>query len=206
MVLYRHPVSSCSRRAVLTILELGIEDRIGLVTVDLANGAQRAPEYLELNPNGRVPVLDDDGFVLWESHAIMQYLADGTPGQTLFPAERRARADVARWMFWNAHHFSSGVGVLNRERWVKKIVGLGEPDPVEVARGEALVTQFGAVLDAHLAGKDWLVGGRVTLADLSIAAELSTMKFAQLPLDDFKNVLVWFERVSSRPSWAKASA
>src|SRR5207244_880590 len=150
--------------------------RVELVTVDLSKGAHRSLDYLRFNPNGRVPVLDDDGFVLWESHAIMQYLADATPGQTIFPNERRARADVVRWMFWCSHHFAQGIGVLNRERWVKKMIGLGDPDPSEVARGEALVKDFGAILDAHLARRTWISGDDLSLADLSIAAELSTMQ------------------------------
>jgi glutathione S-transferase len=195
---------SCSRRAVQTVLELGLEDRVELVTVDLANGAQRAPEFLAKNPNGRVPVLVDGDFVLWESNAIMQYLADGVPGQRLFPEEQRARADVVRWMFWNAHHFSQGVSTLNRERMVKKILGQGEPDPAEVARGEAMVRTFGAVLDARLEGRPYLVGDGLTLADIAVASELSSWERAALPLDGFGNVRRWFDSVRSRPSWARS--
>lgn len=190
----------------MTVFELGLADRVELVHVDLTAGAQRQPGHLALNPNGRVPVLDDDGFVLWESHAIMQYLADGTAGQTIYPSERHARADVHRWMFWHTHHLSGGIAVLNRERMVKRFLGLGDPDPVEVARGEALVRQFGAILDAHLAGKDWVAQGRLTLADLSIASDLSSMERAQLPLGDFANVQAWFARVAARESWRLASA
>lgn len=206
MRLYRHPMSSCSRRAVMTVLELGLRDRVEFVTIDLATGVQRQVAHLARNPNGRVPVLEDDGFVLWESHAIMQYLAEGTPGQTLFPAERHARADVSRWMFWHSHHFAGGIATLNRERMIKRFLGQGEPDPVEVARGEALVRQFGAILDAHLAGKDWVAQGRLTLADLSIASDLATMDAAKLPLGDFANLQAWFARISSRDSWRAASA
>jgi glutathione S-transferase len=204
MKLFRHPLSSCSRRAVQTVLELGLEDRVELVTVDLAKGAQRAPEFLAKNPNGRVPVLVDGDFVLWESNAIMQYLADGVPGQRLFPEEQRARADVVRWMFWNAHHFSQGVSTLNRERVVKKILGQGEPDPAEVARGEAMARTFGAVLDARLAGRAYLVGDGLTLADIAVASELSSWERAALPLEGFGNVRRWFEAIRDRPSWARS--
>ena len=204
MKLFRHPLSSCSRRAVQAAIELGLEDQVELVTVDLAKGAQRAPEFLAKNPNGRVPVLVDGDFVLWESNAIMQYLADGVPGQRLFPEERRARADVVRWMFWNAHHFSQGVSTLNRERMVKKILGQGEPDPAEVARGEAMVRTFGAVLDARLEGRPYLVGDGLTLADIAVASELSSWERAALPLEGFGNVRRWFDAVRSRPSWARS--
>ena len=99
-------------------------------------------------------MLDDDGFVLWESHAIMQYLADRTPGQTRVPrGDIRARADVNRWLFWSAHHFTPAVSVLGWENMVKRMVGAGDPDPAAVKRGEGLVTDCAAILDAHLAGK-----------------------------------------------------
>ncbi len=101
MRLYHHPMSSNARRAVMTVLHLGVD--VDLVLVDLAKGEQRRPEYLRLNPNGKVPVLEDQGFVLSESHAIMQYLADRTLGQTLYPEAIQARADVNRWLFWSAH-------------------------------------------------------------------------------------------------------
>jgi glutathione S-transferase len=204
MNLYQHPFSSCSRRAVLAVLELGLASKVELVTIDLAKGAQRAPSYLKLNPNGRVPVLEDDGFVLWESNAILQYLAEKTPGQKLLPLDPRGRADVTRWMFWNASHFSPAIAILNREHMVKKLIGLGDADPKEVARGEGLVRQFGGVLDGHLAGREWIVGDGLTLADLSIAADLISMERAKLPLADFPNLQAWFARIKARDSWRQA--
>lgn len=205
MRLYRHPMSACSFRTMLTIHELGITDRIELVLVDLSRGEQRAPDYLALNPNGKVPTLDDDGFILWESHAIMQYLADAVPGQTLYPEARKPRADVKRWMFWNASHFAPAMSILRRERVVKKLMGMGEPDPAEVARGEGLLRQFAGVLDAHLQGKTWIVGDQLSLADLAIAAELQNIEVARPSLDASRNVLDWLGRLRERPSWASAS-
>jgi glutathione S-transferase len=205
MRLYHNPLSANARRAVMTVLQLGIADRVELVKVDLAKGEQRSPEYLRMNPNGRVPVLDDGGFVLWESHAIMQYLADGTPGQTLYPTERPARADVNRWMFWNAHHFAPAVAVLNWERMVKRFLGAGEPDPAEVARGEKLVAQFAGVLDAHLAGKEWLAQGRLTLADLAVASPLMSTVPAKLPVTGLANLQAWFSRVQALDAWKKTN-
>src|SRR6185503_15156793 len=166
MRLYHHPLSSNSRRAVMTALQLGTNVELGVV--DLAKGEQRTPDFLRLNPNGRVPVLDDDGFVLTESHAIMQYLADGTPGQTLYPTERRARADVNRWLFWSAHHFQPSVSVLVWEHFIKPMIGRGPTDPKEVKRGEELVLEHGRVLDAHLEGRRWVRGNELSLADLAL--------------------------------------
>jgi len=173
-----------------------------LVVVDLARRQHRTPEYLELNPNGKVPLLDDGGFLLWESHAIMQYLADQTPGQTIYPAEVRARADVNRWLFWSAYHFTPAVGIISRERVSKRLVGgAGTADPEEAARGEAQLRDAASVLDAHLAGKQWIAQQALTLADLSIAAPLMHTDAAQLPLADFSNLQAWFGRVKSLEAW-----
>ena len=76
----------------------------------------------------------------------MQYLADKTPRQTLYPTEARARADVNRWLFWCAQHFHPAIGILNWENWIKGMTGQGGPDPAEVRRGEQLVIEFGACL------------------------------------------------------------
>jgi glutathione S-transferase len=187
----------------MTILALGIAEKVELVNVELGAGEQRNPDFLRRNPNGRVPVLEDDGFVLWESHAIMQYLAEGEPGQTLYPSERRARADVNRWLFWNANHFAPAVSVLNWERMVKRFVGAGEPDPVEVARGEKLVSQFAAVLDAHLVGKEWVAEGRLTLADLAISSQLMSTVPAKLPVTELPNLQAWFSRVRALDAWKR---
>ena len=114
MRLYFHPLSSNSRRVTMTAQQLGLE--LDLIVVDLLKGEHRDPEFLQFNPNGKVPLLEDDGFQLWESHAIMQYLADRCPGQTLYPHDAQARADVNRWLFWSAYHFTPAVGFISRER------------------------------------------------------------------------------------------
>jgi glutathione S-transferase len=201
MRLYHHPQSSNARRAVMTAIHLDV--KADLVFVDLAKGAQRDAAYLRLNPNGKVPVLDDDGFVLWESHAIMQYLADKTPGQTLYPTDIPARADVNRWLFWSAHHFTPAVSVLNWENMVKKIIGAGDPDPRAVKRGEALVTDCAAILDAHLAGKRWVLGEHLTLADYALAAPLMATVPAKLPVTAFASLTQWFGRVRALEAWKK---
>lgn len=87
-VYYRHPLSSASRRAVLTVHELGIADRVELMTVNLAKGAQKSPDYLRLNPNGRVPTLEDEGFVLWESTPSCSTSPTASRVKTLLPTDR----------------------------------------------------------------------------------------------------------------------
>ncbi|RKG57748.1 glutathione S-transferase family protein, partial [Corallococcus sp. AB011P] len=143
MKLYFHPLSGNSRRVLLVAAHLDIP--LERIVVDLTTGKQREASYLGINPNGRVPVLDDGGFVLWESRAIMVYLAEKTPGQTLLPTDAQGRADVNRWLFWCSSHMAPANTVLVLENFVKQRTGRGPPDPAEVARGEALFAQTAPV-------------------------------------------------------------
>jgi glutathione S-transferase len=201
MKLYYHPLSGNSRRALLVATHLDVP--LERIVIDLPKGEQRGAPHLLRNPNGRVPVLDDDGFVLWESRAIMQYLADKTPGQTLLPSDARGRADVNRWLFWCAAHMAPANTVLVYERFVKAVSGRGPEDPVEVARGEGLVAQYAPVLDAHLANKTWVTQDRVTLADFSLAASFALAGPARLPIGDYANLRAWLGRVKELDAWKR---
>ena len=204
MRLFHHPLSGNAHRAVLTAVHLGAP--VDLVFVDLTKGEQRKPEFLKMNPNGWVPVLDDDGFYLYESHAIMQYLADGTPGQTVYPTDRRGRADVNRWLFWCAQHFQPAVGLVRWERVIKGMMGLGDPDEREAKRGEDLIAELAPVLDAQLQNKTWIAGDTLTLADLSLSATLTAAERAKIPLSSYTNIQSWFGRVQRLDAWKKTTA
>jgi len=126
MKLYGNPMSSNARRAYMAALQLGHEPEH--IVVDLAKGAQKAPDFVAMNPNGKVPVLVDGDVVLWESIAIMQYLADKTPGQTLYPPDLVERARVNQWLAWTTAHWGLAVSQLNVENWLMAMFGHGGPD------------------------------------------------------------------------------
>jgi glutathione S-transferase len=181
--------------------------KLDLVFVDLLKGTHKAADYLQINPNGKVPALEDGGFYLWESHAIMQYLADKCPGQNVYPQEIQARADINRWLFWSASQFTPAVGMISRERISKKMVGgSGDPDQVEIKRGEALLAAASRVLDAQLAGKQWIVQDKLTLADLAIASPLMHAAAAELPITEYENIQAWFSRVQTLDAWKKSGS
>ena len=200
MQLYYNHYSSNTRRVLLAADHLGIE--FDLVQINLASQDDRR-RLGEVNLNAKLPVLIDGDFVLWESCAIMQYLADGTPGQTVWPQERRARADVSRWMFWACQHFAPAIGVLTWEHIWKKFVTGQDADPKEVARGAADLAEAARVLDKHLATRQWLVGDAVSLADYAVVAPLMYKEKAHLPLDDYPHLLAWFERIRALPAWQR---
>jgi glutathione S-transferase len=173
--------------------------------VDLTKGASHTPEFLAINPTGRTPALADGDFKLWESAAIMQYLAEQKPN-TLWPSDARARADIIRWQSWDlAHWGKDGCAPLIFNLLVKKVLNLGPPNEAEVAKGLECFNREAAVLDAHLGKQPYLVGTNITLADFSVASPLFHAEAASLPLAPYKNVQAWFGRVAALPCWSQTA-
>ena len=199
MKLYGFPLSpnTWKVRAVIAHLGLPVEE----VFVDLSKGEQTAPSYLMLNPTGRTPTLVDGDFVLWESTAIINYLASKTPS-TLWPDDARAQADIMRWQSWLLQHWGpQACQPLIFERLVKAMMNMGPPDAAAVAKGTQAFEKEARVLDAHLARQSHLLATGLTLADFSVAAPLFYANEAELPLAPYPHVRDWFSRVSALPAW-----
>ena len=203
MKLYYNPLSPNVRRVRLTAAVLGLE--LEEKRLDFAKGEHKNPEYLALNPNGAVPTLVDGDFVLTESRAIMQYLASKKPESGLLPRDEAARADVSRWQFWDAAHFSPALGSLVFEKLIKGMMGLGDPDAGKVQEGLANFRRFAAVLNKRLDGKPHVVGGALTLADLTLASSLMYAAQTEIPVSEFPNIQTWFSRITSLDGWKKTS-
>jgi glutathione S-transferase len=203
MKLYYNPISPNVRRVRLTVAVLGLE--LEEQKLDFAKGEHKNPEYLALNPNGAVPTLVDGDFVLTESRAIMQYLASKKPESGLLPRDEATRADVTRWQFWDAAHFSPQMGSLAFEKLLKGMLGMGEPDQGKIQEALNNFRRFGAVLNKRLEGKQHIVGSTLTLADLTIGSSLMYSKQTEVPLAEFPNVQAWFSRISDLDGWKKTS-
>jgi len=203
MKLYHNPLSPNVRRVRLTAAVLGIE--LEEKKLDFAKGEHKNPEYLALNPNGAVPTLVDGDFVLTESRAIMQYLASKKPELGLVPRDEAARADVTRWQFWDASHFSPHCATLAFERLLKGMLGMGDPDPRKIDEALTNFRRFGAVLNKRLDGRQYVVGSTLTVADLTLASSLMYAKQAEVPLAEIPNVQTWFSRISDLDAWKKTN-
>jgi glutathione S-transferase len=199
MRLYYNPFSSSARRVVMTARQL--KAPVELVLIKNLHDPSEREQLIKLNPNAKIPVLEHGEFVLWESNAIMQYIADQVPGQTLYPTGLRERADVNRWLFWSSQHWAPALGVLTWENWMKGLFGAGPRDEAAVARGERELGQFAGVLDAHLSGRTWMSGPLLTLADFAIAVSLMRVKEASIPMADYRHILSWFTRVQALEAW-----
>jgi len=203
MKLYVTPPSPRAFKVVAVMHHLALDAEIAFV--DLLHGDHMKPEFAALNPNRKMPVLEDDGFLLWESNAIMQYLASKRPEAGLWPANPRHQADVSRWQCWELAHWERACGTLVFERFVKGRFGQGDPDPNEVARGERDFHQVAQVLDEHLRGRDWLVGRGLTLADVSVAAWLTVAQYGRYPMAEYKEIARWYRGLEALPAWQKAT-
>ena len=199
MKLNYHPMSSNARVARMAAVALNLKPE--LVLVDLQKGENRKPEYLTINPNGKVPTLVDGNFVLWESIAIAMYLADKTPGQTLYPTDTTQRAHVNQWLVWKASHWSHALGTLVWENMLKGMFGMGGPNEYAVTNATRETNQYANVLDAMLTKSKWVCGDTPTLADYAISAVLMYKEPAKLPLDAHKNILRWFGDIQATEAW-----
>lgn len=199
MKLYFHPMSSNARRAHMAALHLG--QPVELVLVDLAKGEQRQPAYLALNPNGKVPTLVDGDVTIWESLAIMTYLAEKTPGQTVYPLPLEQRIHVQKWLFWTAAHWNPACGSLTYENFLKRMFGQGDANPYAVERATTWFRDAARTLDATLATSRYVTGETLTLADLAVAAPLMMTAVAKLPLAGHAHVERWFGEIQALEAW-----
>jgi len=178
-----------------------------LVPIDLGRGDQRSSQYGALNPNRKMPTLEDDGMVLWESNAILFYLASKRPESGVWPSDPKEQADVLRWLFWESAHWDAeSCGMVAYEKGSKDVLGLGPPDPAFIARGEQNFARFAAVLNHSLKGKAWIVDNRLTLADFSIGGLVPTADRMGLPEKRFPEICRWYEGLSSLAGWRDALA
>jgi glutathione S-transferase len=201
MKLYGFPPSPNTWKVSAVAAHIGVP--LQLEIVDLTK--PRTPDYLKLNPSGRAPTLVDGDFVLWESTAIMQYVASRKPN-SLWPDDARARADIVRWQSWDLAHWSKdGCVPLIFQRLVKGLLNMGPPDEAAIAKGTEAFAREARLLDAHLAKQSYLVGNAVTLADFSVAAPLFYTEKAGLPIAPHAHLCDWFKRVSSLPAWKETA-
>ena len=191
--LHYHPLSTYSRRVRIACLEKGID--LQLVELDMAKGAHRAPDYLRLNPYGRVPTLEEDGFVLYESTAILEYLEATHPAPPLVPADARGRALVTMHMKLCDIQLARQTGTiifpkrfLPKERW----------EEAAMAQAKKEIERHLGIVEQQLAGKQWMVGERYSLVEVCYVPFVEF--FALMEITPPPAVAAWTARMLARPS------
>lgn len=190
---------SRAQRCLWTLEELGVPYEH--VKTNQGAGESRTPEFLKINPNGHVPVLQDGNFILWESMAIAQYLARKYGQGSLWPASVEDEGLVFQWALWAS---------LEMEIFVVNYLRHAMLYPPEKRRPELAKEATDTlpaplrVLNDGLAGKDYLVGNRFSVADINVATVLLLADiYKQIGVDQYPNIMAWLNRVSARPAWQK---
>jgi glutathione S-transferase len=202
MKLYGHPWSVNSRKALMTFAEKGHEPE--LVVVMLPKGEHKGPEHLARHPFAKVPVLDDDGFMLYETPAINRYLDRRLSGPRLTPEDPREAARMEQFMHVSDAYFSPlGQGLIV-ELLFRKYLG-GEVDTAAIAKGREAIQTPLDVIDAALASTPFIAGKSFSLADIHW---LPYVEYLQRvgegeQVARRRHLRDWWNRVSERPSWQK---
>jgi len=193
-------VRSRANRCFWLLAEIGAEYEN--VDVEFGPGKKKSPEYLKLNPSGKVPTMVDDKLVLFESIAINLYLAKTYGKDPIWLSDPKQQALILQWSFWAVAELEPYVVTMAVERFFKP-----EParDLAKADEAEEIVKQSLPVLEHALQnGQGVLVGDRFSVADLNVAAILTGLKLCQFDFSPWPEIQAWLDAALSRPAYGKA--
>lgn len=199
--LYTFPPSTNSRKVRIALLEKGLE--FERINVDLSQREQKNPEYLKIHPFGQIPALDDEGFIIYDSTIINEYLEDEYPYPPLMPkdSEGRARARLLE-DFRDTHFNPYFVHIIQEMRKPE-----GERDASRIDNAKAEITKAFDRIEKELQGKEYLAGS-FSLADVAFMSNLELLDRFNIPVDSskYKNTAAWIARLKARPSFAASAS
>ena len=204
VTLYTTPLSANGRKALAVSLHLGLDPKVMLVNVYKGEG--RATDYLAVNPQGKVPSLVDGSLMLWESNAILMYLAEAYGDHRLWSTDPKRRADLARWLFWESAHWQPTLTEVLRPVVAQKL-GLAPASPKARADwSDPRFTSLAELLDMQLADRPFIGGVELTIADFSLAGMMTYARACDFPFDKYPNIAKWYARIEALPAWQKTAA
>lgn len=199
ITIYGDPGSGSRRRVTAAAAAMGID--LEVVDIDLFKGESHTPEFLELNPHGLSPVMVDGDVVLYEASAINLYLAEKA-GSDLAGRTPSERFQILQWMFWSGEQWRVFATLTFDEVLGKRFIDEPANEAI-VSLAASKIRAAAAVLNAHLAEHDFIIGDRLTLADFDIAGPFSQNERTGIPLNEFPNLVRWQQRLlAAVPSWA----
>ena len=179
MRLYTFTVTPNNRKVVAFIRHFGLD--VDVHEVSFKDKETESPEYRAINPMGKVPALVDGDFRLWESNAILTYLATKFPETKALPTDARGRADADRWLHWQSCHLMQAMGALK----------------VADEKDLSKLTPLLNILDQHLKGREYMLGATLTVVDFAVSAYLMTKLGRQLDYSGTPNLAKWLEKMGN---------
>jgi len=198
--LYTFPPSTNSRKVRIALLEKGLE--FVRVNVDLSKGEQKSPEYLKIHPFGQIPALDDEGFIIYDSTVINEYLEDEYPYPSLMPSDSEGRARARLMEDLRDTHFNPYfVHIIHEMRKPES-----ERDSQRIDNAKAEIIKCFDRIEAELEGKEYLAGP-FSLADVAFMSNLELLDRFGIPVapDKYKNTAAWIARLKARPSFTASA-
>jgi glutathione S-transferase len=190
--LYRHPLSGHSHRVelFLALLRLPVEP----IDIDLANAANKAPDFVARSPFGQIPVIEDGAVTLFDRNAILVYLAARyDPSGRWLPRDAQGAARVQQWLSVAAGQLAHGPAAAR----LVKVFGF----KLDHERAKEIAGRLFAVLDRHLERRSFLTGDTPTIADVAIYSYTALAPEGEVPLEPYGNVLAWLARIEALPSF-----
>lgn len=201
MEIYADPITINCRKVLAGLALLDVPYTLN--KVDYFAGEHKGEPFRKINPNAALPALRDGDFVLWESNAILQYAADKHGKSECYPSDPQRRADLNRWLLWEASVWFPTCYVYLVENCVKPLLE-SEPDEAVLAAQAEPFHKLAGILDERLGRSPWLCGDAPTIADIAVAAPIHLHGWAKIPLSDHPNLQRWMtERVEQHPAWKK---
>ena len=190
--LYRNPKSGHCHRVELMLALLGLP--YDAIDLDMANGAHKAPDYLKISPFGLVPAIDDSGYTLADSNAILVYLVQTyAKGSDWMPEDPKTAAEVQRWLTVAADNIYSGPCAAR----LVKVFGAPLDHEAAVAKSHALLK----TMDAHLSGRNWLAADTITIADVAGYSYIAHAPEGGVDLAPYPNIRAWLGRIEAEPKF-----
>lgn len=197
--LYGSSLSSPSNKVRFVANYLGLAYEYS--KVNLRAGEQLKAEFIKINPAGKIPAIDDDGFYLFESNAIIRYLADKN-NSPLYPKPLKERAVVDEWMDFGSMHVGMAVSKVTYNRLFAPM--RGQPvDENSIKEGLGFLDRFLPVVDGQLAKGKYLTGNALTLADFNMLAVLDPVEASKIDISKYKNIFLWRQALQKEPFYTK---
>ena len=197
ITLYVNPITVNNIKIQLLVNAVNIPAQFEQVVLHKPNG--KSPAFLQLNPTGKVPVLKDEDLILTESNAILKYLAHKHQSP-LWPSDATLQAQVLKWMFFQTGNWNKTVGIFSHRRVVLPHWGFDQQQVLSPQQLQDFHTLMEG-LDNELAGKNILVGGNISIADICLGSYLMFAQESQMPLESFVNVRRWLTHLQQTLWW-----
>ncbi|MFQ5917592.1 MAG: glutathione S-transferase family protein [Candidatus Binatia bacterium] len=197
--LYHYSLSTNSRKVRILLIEKGLE--FERIDIDLSKKEQKNPEYLKIHPFGQVPALDDDGFILYDSTIINEYLEDEYPHPPLLPSDSEGKARARLMEDFRDNHFTPPfVEIIHEIRKPE-----AERDQNVIKHSKGMITQCFDRIEKELGGKEYLAG-TFSIADIAYMPNIALLERFEITVDPkYKNMHAWMKRLKARPSFAESA-